>query len=100
MPAILHRVSTFIAPAATRPALVPQTAPTGARSLVSSADLDAAEITSVIDDAIALKAYGATTRFPPLAGKHVALIFDKPSLRTRVSFEVGIARLGGTTTCM
>jgi len=32
-----------------------------------------------------------------LAGKFLALIFEKPSLRTRVTFEVGVASLGGTT---
>lgn len=33
----------------------------------------------------------------PLAGRVVALIFEKPSLRTRVSFESGVAQLGGTS---
>ena len=34
----------------------------------------------------------------PLAGLHVALLFEKPSLRTKMSFEVGIAALGGRVT--
>src|SRR6185312_16194619 len=36
----------------------------------------------------------------PLAGRHVAMLFQRPSHRTRVSFEVGISRLGGTTTTL
>ena len=38
---------------------------------------------------------GARESFTPLAGRHVALLFDKPSLRTRVTFEVAIRELGG-----
>ena len=37
------------------------------------------------------------TSAKPLTGKHVTLLFQKPSLRTRVSFEVGVAQLGGTS---
>ncbi|MBD0293124.1 MAG: ornithine carbamoyltransferase [Jiangellaceae bacterium] len=57
-------------------------------------DLSPAELTEVLDLADAMKAdrYG----YRPLAGpKAVAVIFDKPSTRTRVSFSVGIAELGG-----
>jgi ornithine carbamoyltransferase len=69
--------------------------------LLSIADLGAEGIADVVDHAIALKSQGGSalaTR--PLAGQHAALLFDKPSLRTRVSFEVGVHRLGGTTTTM
>ena len=93
-------MSTLVTPTVTSAVIGYSPYSLGARSLVSSADMDGGEIASIIDHAITLKTYGSDSRFPPLAGKHVALIFDKPSLRTRVSFEVGIARLGGTTTCM
>jgi ornithine carbamoyltransferase len=68
------------------------------RDLIDIADLDAAELRRVIDLAHAIKAGRWSER--PLAGKHIAMLFQKPSHRTRVSFEVGIARLGGTTTTL
>jgi len=57
-------------------------------------DLSPAELEAVLDDAQARKKdrYADPS---PLAGRAVALIFEKPSTRTRVSFEVGVAELGG-----
>jgi ornithine carbamoyltransferase len=66
-----------------------------ARHFLRDDDLTPAEQAAILDLAAAMKAdrYG----FKPLAGpKAVAVIFEKQSLRTRVSFEVGIAELGGT----
>ena len=68
------------------------------RDFLDIADLDPAELGSVLELAHAIKAGRWSER--PLAGKHVAMLFQKPSHRTRVSFEVGIARLGGTTTSL
>jgi len=68
------------------------------RDLIDIADLDAAELRQVIDLAHAIKAGRWTGH--PLEGRHIAMLFQKPSHRTRVSFEVGIARLGGTTTTL
>ena len=64
---------------------------------LSVADLDRAQIAGVLARASDLKARSAPgAGVQPLAGRSVALIFQKPSLRTRVSFEVGISRLGAT----
>ncbi|HYK95805.1 MAG TPA: ornithine carbamoyltransferase [Candidatus Dormibacteraeota bacterium] len=73
-----------------------------ARHLLSITDLGPDGIADVIDHAMALKSQaGSGSPLPqPLAGRHLALIFDKPSLRTRVSFEVGIRRLGGASTAL
>ena len=66
------------------------------RDFLDVADLDPLELRQVLDLAHAIKAGRWSGR--PLEGRHVAMLFQKPSHRTRVSFEVGIARLGGTTT--
>ena len=64
------------------------------RHFLRDDDLTPAEQAEVLDLATAMKA--DRHAFLPLAGpKAVALLFDKPSLRTRVSFTVGVAELGG-----
>lgn len=65
------------------------------RDLLSLGDLSPSEVLMILDAAEAQKrAWRAGARSAPLAGKAVALIFQKPSMRTRVSFEVGCVRLG------
>jgi len=68
--------------------------------LLSIADLDATGVDELIEHALELKARPAAVASLPLAGTSVALVFDRPSLRTRVSFEIGIQRLGGLTTTL
>ena len=63
------------------------------RHFLTGAELTAAELTALIDRAVELK--GAPLSSRALAARSVALIFEKPSTRTRVSFEVGISELGG-----
>ena len=64
-------------------------------------DLDripADTLKGLIARARALKAQGFSADTPrPLAGTSLALIFDKPSTRTRVSFDIGMQQLGGLT---
>jgi len=82
--------------------LFPHPARLGVAHLLSIGDLDPIEVLEIVEHAQALKT-GPDSIVPhggPLAGRNVALIFDKPSLRTRVSFEVGIRRLGGATTTL
>src|SRR5439155_8741406 len=64
------------------------------RHFLRDDDLTPAEQTAVLDLAAMMKANPFGHR--PLDGPHaVAVIFEKPSLRTRVSFDAGIAELGG-----
>jgi len=68
------------------------------RDFLNVADLDAAQLRAVLDLGHAIKAGRWKER--PLEGRHIAMLFQRPSHRTRVSFEVGIARLGGHTTTL
>ena len=65
---------------------------------IDVADLDRKQLRQILDRAHAIKAGRWSER--PLGGRHIAMLFQKPSHRTRVSFEVGIARLGGSTTTL
>jgi len=64
------------------------------RHFIVGTELTRAELEAVIERAVELKRAGpAGAR--PLADRTVALLFEKPSTRTRVSFQVGISQLGG-----
>ena len=66
------------------------------RHFIDLLELTTAEAQRLIDQAIQLKCDEQRTGRPPLlAGRTLGLLFEKPSLRTRVSFEAAIARLGG-----
>jgi ornithine carbamoyltransferase len=68
------------------------------RDFIDVADLAPGDLRRLLDLAHRIKAGRWTEK--PLAGRHVAMLFQRPSHRTRVSFEVGIARLGGQTTTL
>lgn len=65
--------------------------------LLNITDLQAAEITKILETALAIKASKLDVS-RVLAGRHLAILFEKPSTRTRVSLEVGIAQMGGAST--
>jgi ornithine carbamoyltransferase len=64
------------------------------KDLLSVAGLGGEDIRLLISDAIDLKAQGWLSM---LSGKTLAIMFEKPSLRTRVSFELAMRQLGGET---
>jgi ornithine carbamoyltransferase len=67
------------------------------RHFLSAADLSRAEAEALLDRAAQLKAEWASGGHAdlPLRAKTLALVFEKPSLRTRVAFEAGMTQLGG-----
>ena len=62
------------------------------RDLTSILDLSPDELSRILDVALGIKRDGSG---PLLRGQTLAMVFEKPSLRTRVSFEVAMQRLGG-----
>jgi ornithine carbamoyltransferase len=66
------------------------------RDFLSLTDLNRSELQQVLELAATLKRDLKAGKRPPLlAGKSLVMIFEKPSLRTRVTFEVGMSQLGG-----
>jgi ornithine carbamoyltransferase len=72
-------------------------APVRVRHFVSLADLSPDELERLLADAAALKRDPIPPE-APLRGRSIAMIFEKPSLRTRVSFEMAMVQLGGHAT--
>ena len=69
------------------------------RDFLKLTDLTPDEITGLLRRAMDLKA-GKDAGLCPLIGKNIGLFFEKPSTRTRVSFEAGIYQLGGNAILM
>ena len=73
------------------------------QSLLDSHKAEATGLRAIIDQARAMKAArngrrkGEADDEQPLKGRMVALIFEKPSTRTRISFDVGVRQMGGQT---
>ena len=63
------------------------------RHFLTGEELSRPELGALIDRALELKADRSASR--ALSGRSVALVFERPSTRTRVSFEVGVRELGG-----
>ncbi len=70
------------------------------RHFLDLSEIPAVELRHILDRAAALKARrvkGAAPAEKPLDGKFLGMVFDKPSTRTRVSFDVAMRELGGET---
>jgi len=67
------------------------------KSFLTLAELDQDEMNLILSLSLRLKAAREMSKARPLLGKTVALLFEKPSTRTRVSFQVAISELGGSS---
>src|SRR5262249_48887435 len=68
------------------------------RHFLDLLDIDRDELNHLLDEAAELKAgHDRGQRRPILLGRVLGLVFEKPSLRTRVSFQTASAQLGGAT---
>ena len=74
----------------------PPPSPLSGRDCLTLAEFSSEDIALILDEAIRIKAL-QKSRIPyrPLRGRTLAMVFQKPSNRTRVSFEVGMYQLGG-----
>ena len=68
---------------------------TGASSFITGAEISSEQLGTLLERAAELKADRPALGADSLAGRSVALVFEMPSTRTRISFEVGVDELGG-----
>ena len=88
--------SRKVRPARAVPAPTGIGTPVVKRDLLDLASLSASELDGLLDLAARLKAeHKAGIEHPHLRGRTLAMIFEKPSLRTRITFETGMTQLGG-----
>jgi ornithine carbamoyltransferase len=72
----------------------------GPRHFLDLVDIAPSDLRAIIEDSRAMKQRGRGPDGQTVAGKILAMIFDKPSTRTRVSFDVAMRQLGGQTTVL
>jgi ornithine carbamoyltransferase len=70
------------------------------RHFLDLIDIAPSDLRAIIEDSRAMKQRGRGHAEEAIAGKVLAMIFDKPSTRTRVSFDVAMRQLGGQTTVL